>query len=67
MVIDRETDADKSGDCHTLKRKLDRILYLVVKKQGEQNSWQMPQGNLHEGKTLSQVHVTSQYIIFHSL
>ena len=38
-------------------RKLDRVLYLLVKKPRAKHAWQMPQGELAEGETLLQVGV----------
>lgn len=40
-----------------LERRLDSILYLLVKKPRREHAWQMPQGGLEEGETLLQVWV----------
>ena len=42
----RETEADRLGDMRSLNRKLDRMLYLLVKKPREEYAWQMPQGGV---------------------
>lgn len=51
----RETEADREGDLKSLCRRLDQMLYLLVKKPRSQHSWQMPQGGLEEGESLLQV------------
>ena len=51
----RETEADRTGNYHSLYRKLDSILYLLVKKPRELHTWQMPQGGLDQGESLIQV------------
>ena len=45
----RITQADKENDFHSLDRKLDHMLYLIVKRRHPVNVWQMPQGD-HEGE-----------------
>ena len=45
----RITQADKEKDLHSLDRKLDHMLYLIVKKRQAISVWQMPQGD-HEGE-----------------
>lgn len=52
----RETEADRSGDLKSLQRKLDRVLYLLVKKPRKEHAWQMPQGGLEEQESLIEVH-----------
>uniref|UniRef100_A0A1X7VQ26 Large ribosomal subunit protein mL46 N-terminal domain-containing protein n=1 Tax=Amphimedon queenslandica TaxID=400682 RepID=A0A1X7VQ26_AMPQE len=47
----RETEPDRTGDVRSTMRKLDRILYLLVKTEDE---WRMPQGGLMEGMNLCQ-------------
>jgi large subunit ribosomal protein L46 len=49
----RITEADIYDDRRSLNRKLDKILYLIVKKRNE-NVWEMPQEILKEGQTLAQ-------------
>ncbi len=51
----RETEADRSGDMRTLQRKLDRVLYLLVKKPREEHAWQMPQGGVDADESLLEV------------
>lgn len=48
----RKTECDRTGNTHSTRRRLDRILYLLVKNG---NDWMMPQGNLIEGNSLCQV------------
>lgn len=45
----RITQADEKKDLHSLDRKLDHMLYLIVKNREPLNSWQMPQGD-HKGE-----------------
>ncbi len=51
----RETEADRLGDMRSLERKLDRILYLLVKKPREDHAWQMPQGGVEGEESLVEV------------
>lgn len=51
----RETLADLSDDKKSLHRKLDRVLYLLVKKARQEHAWQMPQGGLEKEESLAQV------------
>ena len=51
----RNTAADQSGDMRTAERRLDKMLYLLVKKNRGSHCWQVPQGGLEEGETLLQV------------
>ena len=53
----RETVADQTGDMHSLARKLDRVVYLLVKKSREEHAWQMPQGGLEPDESLLEVSV----------
>ena len=53
----RETEADKAGDMKSLQRKLDRVLYLLVKKPRKDHAWQLPQGGLEQQESLVEVHV----------
>ncbi|KAJ2679999.1 hypothetical protein GGH99_005464 [Coemansia sp. RSA 1285] len=50
-VHPRLTTADASGDTKLLERKLDRTLYLLVKKNGQ---WVFPQGAVQTDEALSQ-------------
>ncbi|KAK9473909.1 mitochondrial 54S ribosomal protein mL46 [Dipodascopsis tothii] len=38
----RETEADRKGDLTSLERRLDRTLYLLVKKDRADNAWKFP-------------------------
>lgn len=51
----RETEADKREDRRSLQRRLDRVLYLLVKKPQREHAWQMPQGGVEEGESLLEV------------
>ena len=51
----RETEADRTGDMRSLERKLDRVLYLLVKKPRNEHTWQMPQGGIEENESLAEV------------
>eukprot|EP00731_Ephydatia_muelleri_P020388 Em0013g115a len=53
----RETLADLSDDKKSLHRKLDRVLYLLVKKARQEHAWQMPQGGLEKEESLAQAAV----------
>ena len=53
----RTTAANLSGDMRTVERQLDKMLYLLVKKNRDSHCWQMPQGGLEEGESLLQVKV----------
>ena len=55
LLVYRETEADRIGNYRSLYRKLDSILYLLVKKPRELHAWQMPQGGLDQGESLIQV------------
>ena len=44
----RTTAADEKGDMRSLDRKLDRTLYLVVKKPRSWHAWQFPQGGFED-------------------
>lgn len=52
VAMSRITEADKSNDTHSLDRKLDRTLYLLLKKPRERHTWQLPQGVLGAGEVL---------------
>ena len=51
----RTTEADRTGDQHSVDRQLDKCLYLLVRKERREHCWQMPQGALEEGESLLQV------------
>jgi 8-oxo-dGTP pyrophosphatase MutT (NUDIX family) len=44
----RITDADTNNDRRSLDRKLPKSLYLIVKRNREDNSWQFPQGKIKD-------------------
>jgi large subunit ribosomal protein L46 len=39
----------------SLQRKLDRVLYLLVKKPRKEYTWQLPQGGLEQDESLVEV------------
>ena len=39
----------------SLQRKLDRVLYLLVKKPRKEYAWQLPQGGLEQDESLIEV------------
>jgi hypothetical protein len=41
---------DKANDRRSVERKLDSSLFLLVKRNREENSWQFPQGKLLESE-----------------
>lgn len=51
----RVTEADRTSDVRSLERKLDRVLYLLVKKPRQDHAWQMPQGGVEEEESLIEV------------
>ena len=55
----RPTAVDRSGNMRSVQRQLDKVLYLLVKKDRSSHCWQMPQGGLlGEGESLLQVTLT---------
>eukprot|EP00981_Chlorochromonas_danica_P013884 scaffold7012_cov166-Ochromonas_danica.AAC.8 len=50
----RVTEADKTDNRRSVERKLQESLFLVVKRNRENYSWQFPQGKWLEGETLRQ-------------
>ena len=50
----RITEADLNDDRRSTERKLDRSLYLIGKRNREDQSWQFPQGKWLEGETMRQ-------------
>ena len=62
----RNTQADQSGDLQSLQRRLDKVLYLLVKKKRSNHSWQMPQGSLTEGESLLQVSLSLYFTLTHT-
>ncbi|KAK7207749.1 39S mitochondrial ribosomal protein L46-domain-containing protein [Myxozyma melibiosi] len=48
----RKTEADEKNDITKLDRKLDRTLYLIVKKEGEFSDWQFPAAPIRKGESL---------------
>lgn len=56
--LKRRTQADEKNDQRSLERKLQRTLYLLVKKrarEGKPESWVFPTGVLEGGEGLSKV------------
>ena len=51
----RLTEADKNNDLKSVQRKLDQVLYLLVKKDRSEHAWQMPQGGLEGNESLLEV------------
>ena len=51
----RETEADVNRDTKSTQRRLDRTLYLLVKKPRTEHAWQMPQGGLEGSESLVEV------------
>ena len=51
----RETEADRNDDRRSLNRRLDRMLYLLVKKPRREHAWQMPQGEVEVEESLLEV------------
>lgn len=52
VALSRTTEADRKGDTKSLDRKLDKTLYLLLKKDRNRHSWQFPQGALGAGEVL---------------
>lgn len=52
--LGRETDGDRTGDVTRLDRKLDRTLYLVVRKEGT-GFWQFPKTVVQPDEVLHEV------------
>ncbi|GAA5989591.1 hypothetical protein JCM11641_002757 [Rhodosporidiobolus odoratus] len=52
-VVGRVSEADEKGDLRSLERKADRTLYLVLKKERDEHSWQFPQGAVEAGESLA--------------
>jgi hypothetical protein len=53
----RQTEADVTDDRRSVDRKLDKVLYLLVKKPREKHAWQMPQGGVEGEESLFEVRV----------
>ncbi|GAA5937814.1 hypothetical protein JCM1841_004066 [Sporobolomyces salmonicolor] len=51
-VMTRETEADRKGDVKSLERKVDRTLYLLLKKKRNNHAWQFPQGGVEADESL---------------
>lgn len=60
----RLTEADAANDMRSLERRLDRVLYLLVKKPRKDHQWQMPQGGVEEKESLLEVHSTLKLMLF---
>jgi large subunit ribosomal protein L46 len=48
----RITEADKTNDRHSLERRLQDSLFLIVRRNRDDFSWQFPQGKTLENETL---------------
>lgn len=57
LALPRETEADRKKDLRSLERKLDKTLYLLVKKPREDHCWQFPQGVVKDDDVL---HTTAE-------
>jgi large subunit ribosomal protein L46 len=56
----RRTEADEKGDVRRLDRKLDRTLYLVVRRgEGEESVWEFPTGAVRTEEALHEVSLHS--------
>lgn len=53
VIMPRITEADRTGDVHSLDRAGERNLYLLV--QGKDKIWRFPQGSWKEGELLHEV------------
>lgn len=51
----RITEADKANDRKSLYRKLDKKLFLIVKRKRDQHTWQFPQGDWVKGEMIREV------------
>ncbi|KAK4054445.1 glycosylphosphatidylinositol anchor biosynthesis [Microbotryomycetes sp. JL201] len=45
-------DVEERGTVQSLERRLDRTLYLLLKKDRREHAWQFPQGGVEEGESL---------------
>lgn len=52
VAMSRTTEADRKNDQKSLDRKLDRTLYLLLKKPRAEHAWQFPQGLTGAGEVL---------------
>ena len=55
----RITQADEENNLHSLDRKLDHMLYLIVKKRQPDSSWLMPQGVYKGEESLLEVRMVT--------
>ncbi len=63
----RITEADKANDRKSLYRKLDKKLFLIVKRKRDQHTWQFPQGDWVKGEMIREVctrHVGDKFSSF---
>lgn len=44
--LGRETEADENNDRHSMMRKLDKSMYLIVRRSRDDSPWQFPQGKM---------------------
>ena len=52
LLIIRKAVGDIRNDFQTVLRKLDSMLYLIVKKDRQEHAWQMPQGGVEDNEDL---------------
>lgn len=52
VSMSRVTEADRKNDTKSLDRRLDRTLYLLLKKSRSEHAWQFPQGPIGVGEFL---------------
>lgn len=52
VAVSRITESDRKGDTKSLDRKLDRTLFLLMKKPRSKHAWQFPQGAVGAGEVL---------------
>ena len=55
LLMIRKAVGDISNDFRTVLRKLDSMLYLIVKKDRQEHAWQMPQGGVEDNEDLMTV------------
>lgn len=63
----RITEADKANDRKSLYRKLDKKLFLIVKRGRDQHTWQFPQGDWVKGEMIREVSSNALCHVGHGL
>lgn len=51
----KTTEDDRNNNRHSLNRKLQSSLFLLVKKDRQEHAWQFPQGGWEDGETIRKV------------